>query len=244
MLMKFALQPLGCGHPAHHLNSNAFSVSIPYSLIHTARCKEQPCLRCSRCPDCHSAPNIVVLGKEGRGGIGMVKMPPPPIPRKATTTGPDATHPPAICQNLGGVVGGGDGREGVGGGGGIGSNTRFVTALLLAHHGVPLLQRFSRSTVAMVCPWGCTKGAEQGPNTWYPLQRQQSKDQTQSTPFNEACKKIHQRRWCHDPHATISQNSGGGGGLGGGVTSKDRARPPPMCRALLLRWGYLEWVGV
>ena len=40
----------------------------------------------------------------------------------ATTIGPDATHPPAICQNLPG--GGGVGAAGgwVGGGGGIGSS--------------------------------------------------------------------------------------------------------------------------
>ena len=32
----------------------------------------------------------------------------------ATTTGPDATHPPAICQNSGGGVGGGGGSWGGG----------------------------------------------------------------------------------------------------------------------------------
>ena len=50
----------------------------------------------------------------------------------ATTTGPDATYPPAICQNSGGgaELGGGSGRgsggvlPGVGGGSGRGSGGR------------------------------------------------------------------------------------------------------------------------
>ena len=38
----------------------------------------------------------------------------------ATTTGPDATHPPAICQNSGGGGGGAGGRSGGGQLGGVG----------------------------------------------------------------------------------------------------------------------------
>ena len=41
-------------------------------------------------------------------------------PRGTTTTGLDATHPPAICQNLGGGVRGGSARGCGGGGGDIG----------------------------------------------------------------------------------------------------------------------------
>ena len=54
----------------------------------------------------------------------------------ATTTGPDATHPPAICQNSGGGGGGAGGRSGGGQLGGVGGGFwpwgGFVPPLLVA----------------------------------------------------------------------------------------------------------------
>ena len=67
----------------------------------------------------------------------------------ATTTVPDATQPPSICQNLAGERGGfgvawGGGLAGGGGGG----YRRYSAGGGGGCHGVSL---------------GCTKGAEQGP---------------------------------------------------------------------------------
>ena len=83
-----------------------------------------------------------------------------------TTIGPDATHSPAICQNLGGQLGegfnwqyGGGGEGFSRGGGGFLHTMQF-----------PRFSNFSRSSVAMVCHWA--------------VQREQNKDQRHSTPFN------------------------------------------------------------
>ena len=64
--------------------------------------------------------------REGGGDVAMLVLPhygDPKTPGGATTTGPDATQPPAICQNSGGAVGGGGSSRGSGGGSSRGSGS-------------------------------------------------------------------------------------------------------------------------
>ena len=95
-------------------------------------------------PNCHSQPHWL---------LSLLTPAEVDHPRHggATTTGPDATNPPAICQNLGGggQLGGGVGMS-PGGGGGVGGRVGRGIDGMAGGTGVSL---------------GCTKGAEQGPNT-------------------------------------------------------------------------------
>ena len=69
---------------------------------------------------------------------------------------------------IGGTAGGGV-PKGQGGGG-------FLNTMQ-----VPRLSNFSRSIVAMVCHWAVQKEQKKSKS---PLQREQDRDQTHSTPFN------------------------------------------------------------
>ena len=133
--------------------------------------------------------------------------------RGATATGPGVAHPPAICQNGGG--GGGYWQYGRRGGG--------VPMGLLDQHAIPSLQQLLKVKCCHGVSLGCTKGAEQGPNTWYPLQREQNKDQTHSTPFNKHaknCSSTPLAPW--PPHRYLSELEGGGS-----HTRTRRGHPPP-----------------
>ena len=60
-------------------------------------------------------------------------------------------------------------------------NTCLVAALLVAHHASPSLQRLLKIDCRHGVSLGCTKGAKQGPNKWYILQRGHTNDETQRT---------------------------------------------------------------
>ena len=128
--------------------------------------------------------------------------PPPPLPlgRPSTrhhrgggggTTGPDATHPPRYLSKL---VGAGSGALAVRpGGGGLGVRATHYYRMHASRGAPP------------------SKGAEQGPNTWCPLQRMHAKKLGAVSAMT--------------PRTAIPQNPGGG--WGGSHTRT----PPPQCQA-------------
>ena len=141
-------------------------------------------------------------------------------PRGATTTGPDATHPPSCLSKLG--QGGGVGWRVWRGGGSQGGGGGPARDPLLPHAD---LQGGCVSGGLGVRRYVCDDSAF-SPLPGYVLLIWRSKHGWFDE--REACTKKIGRRWRHAPQPTTLKTRGGGGtGLGGGVAYKDRARPPP-----------------